>query len=115
DHPRLLHNLGRAHDAAADYDKAVEYYRRAADLGYTAALSTLGVMHINGQGTAQDFEEGVRLLKLAAGQGYRLAKVGLRNQDFGRIFKTEQFKQVQKALEREGYYKGPIDGDFGSG
>lgn len=115
DHPRLLHNLGRAYDAAADYDKAVAYYRRAADLGYTAAISTLGVMHINGQGTKQDFEEGVRLLKLAAAQGYRLAKVGLRNQDFTKIFKAEQFKAIQRSLKEEGYYDGPLDGDFGSG
>lgn len=115
DHPRLLHNLGRAYDAAADYQKAVAYYKRAADLGYTAAISTLGVMHINGQGTAQDFTEGVRLLKLAASRGYRLAKVGLRNQDFMKIFKAEQFKAVQGALKREGYYDGSVDGDFGSG
>jgi uncharacterized caspase-like protein len=115
DHPRLLHNLGRAYDAAADYGRAVEYYRRSADLGYVPAFSTLGVMHINGQGTGQDFVEGVRLLKHAASLGYRLAKVALRNQDFGAIFNEEQFKAVQAALKEAGHYDGAVDGAFGTG
>lgn len=115
DHPRLLHNLGRALDAAADYEEAVDYYRRSADLGYVPAISTLGVMNINGQGTPQNFAEGVRLLKKAADLGYRLAKVGLRNQDFTSLFGQKEFKALQSALKREGYYRGAVDGDFGSG
>lgn len=115
DHPRFLHNLGRAHDAASDYRKAVEYYRKSADLGYIPAFSTLGVMHINGQGTDQNFAEGVRLLKHAASLGYRLAKVGLRNQDFSAIFEAQQFKALQTGLKEAGYYGGAIDGSFGAG
>ncbi|OCW56682.1 caspase family protein [Hoeflea olei] len=114
-HPRYLHNLGRAYDAAADYGKAVEYYRKSSELGYVPAYSTLGVMHINGQGTGQDFAEGVRLLKHAAQMGYRLAKVGLRNQDFTVLFEADQYKALQSALKRAGYYDGPIDGAFGKG
>lgn len=115
DHPRFLHNLGRAFDAAGDYKKAVEYYSRSSKLGYVPAFSTLGVMHINGQGTKQDFVEGVRLLKHAAGLGYRLSKVALRNQDFTSIFEPEQFKALQTALKKAGYYNGAIDGAFGAG
>lgn len=112
-HPRYLHNLGRAYDAAADYDRAVDYYRKSSELGYVPALSTLGVMNINGQGTKQDFVEGVRLLKRAADLGYRLAKVGLRNQDFTVLFGTEEYKALQSALKHAGYYNGAIDGAFG--
>lgn len=115
DHPRFLHNLGRAFDAATDYGKAVEYYRKSSDRGYIPAFSTLGVMYINGQGTKQDFVEGVRLLKHAAGLGYRLSKVALRNQDFTVLFKQNEFKALQAALRDAGFYKGPIDGDFGNG
>jgi TPR repeat protein len=115
DHPRFLHNLGRAYDAASDYDRAVAFYRKSANLDYVPAFSTLGVMHINGQGTRQDFVEGVRLLKHAASLGYRLAKVGLRNQDFSAIFEQDQFKALQSALKERGHYKGPVDGNFGSG
>lgn len=114
-HPRFLHNLGRAFDAAADYGKAVGYYRKSADLGYVPAFSTLGVMYINGQGTKQDFAEGVRLLRYAAGLGYRLAKVALRNQDFTVLFKQGEFKALQSALKKAGFYKGAVDGAFGSG
>ncbi|WP_052161805.1 caspase family protein [Hoeflea sp. BAL378] len=114
-HPRYLHNLGRAYDAAADYARAVEHYRQSSELGYVPAFSTLGVMHINGQGTRQDFAEGVRLLKHAASLGYRLAKVGLRNQDFTVLFGNAEYKALQQALRKAGYYDGPIDGDFGKG
>ncbi|MCO6185954.1 caspase family protein [Rhizobium sp. L1K21] len=113
DHPRFLHNLGRAYDAAAQYDKAVEYYKKSADLGYVPAFSTLGVMNINGQGTEQNFHEGVKLLKHAAGLGYRMAKLALRNQDFTVLFRKDEFKRLQAALKTEGYYDGPVDGDFG--
>ncbi|WP_440412409.1 caspase family protein [Neorhizobium petrolearium] len=115
EHPRFLHNLGRAYDAASDYGRAVEYYRRSSDLGYVPAYSTLGVMYINGQGTGQDFVEGVRLLKHAAGLGYRLSKVALRNQDFSVLFHQKEFERLQSALKTAGYYNGKIDGDFGSG
>src|SRR5690606_18277956 len=63
EHPRYLHNLGRAYDAAADYVRAVDYYQKSSERGYVPAFSTLGVMNINGQGTKQDFVKGVRLLK----------------------------------------------------
>jgi len=115
EHPRYLHNLGRAYDAAADYARAVDYYRKSSERGYVPAFSTLGVMNINGQGTKQDFVEGVRLLKHAAGLGYRLAKVGLRNQDFTVLFGTEEYKALQSALKQAGYYNGAIDGAFGKG
>ncbi len=113
-HPRFTHNLGRAHDAAGNYDKAVEYYRVSAEQGYSPAISTLGVMHINGQGTKQDFEEGVRLLKQASALGYRLAKVALRNQDFTQIFTRKEYQALQQALKDRGFYKGTTDGDFGA-
>jgi tetratricopeptide (TPR) repeat protein len=115
DNPRYLHNLGRAFDAAALYSKAVEFYRRSAELGYVPALNNLGVMHINGQGTDQNFNEGIRLLKQARDRGYRLAKVGLRSADFTVLFENAEFKVLQSALKDGGFYSGAVDGDFGTG
>ena len=112
-HPRLLFNLGRSHDAAGDFAKAVALYREAAGFGYAAAISSLGVMHINGQGVAQDFLEGTRLLKQARALGSRTAKISLTYSDLSVLFERQEFRQVQKRLQELGFYKGKLDGDFG--
>ena len=114
-HPRYQHNMGRALDAAARYNQAVNFYRRAAEQDYVPAIHTFGVMHINGQGTKQDFTTGVKLLKQAAKRQYRLAKIALRSADFSKLFERGEFKALQKRLRQRGFYNGPIDGDFGEG
>lgn len=115
EHPRYLYNLGRAYDAAGKYVQAVRHYRQSADLGYVHAISNLGVMHINGQGTGQDFNEGVRLLKTAKSLGSRQARISLRASDFSVLFEKAEFEQLQAALKTAGFYEGAIDGDFGPG
>ncbi|MCC2110909.1 MAG: caspase family protein [Hyphomicrobiales bacterium] len=112
DHPRYLHNLGRAYDAGGDFDTAVEFYRKSADLGYVPAISNLGVMNVNGQGTPQNFDEGVRLLKIAAKRGYHLAKVSLRSADFTQLFEAEEFRKLEEELARRGYFNGAPDGEY---
>ncbi|WIY24792.1 tetratricopeptide repeat protein [Parasedimentitalea psychrophila] len=112
-HPRLLYNLGRSHDAAGNFDTAVELYHQSSELGYAAATSSLGVMYINGQGTKQDFDEGTRLLRNARSLGSRSAKISLTYSDFSVLFDTIEFQEVQRRLKDLGHYSGSIDGDFG--
>ncbi len=112
-HPRLLFNLGRSHDAAGNFKEAIAYYRESSALDYPAATSSLGVMHINGQGVPQDFIEGTRLLKIARSLGSRTAKISLSYSDFSVLFERNEFRQVQRKLKELGYYKGSLDGDFG--
>jgi len=52
-------------------------YKLAAQQGYGAAQSNLGMMYDKGQGVAQDYKEAVRLYKLAAQQGYAEAQFNL--------------------------------------
>ena len=112
DHPRLLYNLGRAFDAAGRYEEAVVYYGKSAELGFVSAISSYGVMNMNGQGTAQNFAKGAELLKKARALGSRTARISMTSADFSVLFEPTEFKAVQRKLVETGYDPGPIDGDF---
>lgn len=112
-HPRLLYNLGRALDAAGRYDDAVTYYARSADLGFVSAISSLGVMNMNGQGTPQDFARGAELLKKARALGSRAARISMTSADFSVLFEKDEFEAVQQKLNEAGFDVGAPDGDFG--
>lgn len=79
-----------AGDRAAQYFVAVEYatggrvsrdpataalwYRRAAESGHVEAEYNLGIMHLEGDGVAKDFDEGRRRILSAAERGEYLAR-----------------------------------------
>ena len=52
-----------------DYAEAVKWYRKAADQGYAAAQTNLGLMYAHGQGVPQDYVEAVKWYRKAADQG----------------------------------------------
>lgn len=63
-----------------DYARAMECYRRAAELGHPLAAYNLGVMHENGMGTEEDLAEALKWYEEAADLGsadaqYRCAKM----------------------------------------
>ena len=115
DHPRFLHNIGRAYDAATKYKLAVKYYRRSADLDFVPAINNLGVMYINGHGIKQNFHEGIRLQNMARARGNKYARVTLQETDFTTLFKRAEFAAVQKRLAQLGFNPGQPDGLFGEG
>ena len=115
EHKRHLYNLGRAYDAAGKFKKAVSYYRQSAERGYPAAKSSLGVMHVNGQGTDQDFVAGVALLNEARALGSRPARISLTATDFSVLFEKPEFAALQEALEALGHYTSTVDGIDGPG
>ncbi len=57
--------------------KAVEYCRQAAEQGYLPAQNELGLMHVEGKGTAANRAEGLRWLKSAAEAGHAEAQANL--------------------------------------
>jgi TPR repeat protein len=67
---RLNYQLGRAHQKGGNYQGAIESYKKAADQGYTPALSALGFMYAVGQGVTKDEAQAVSLYRKAAEQGY---------------------------------------------
>jgi putative tryptophan/tyrosine transport system substrate-binding protein len=78
DNPRIMFQLGRAHDAAKADESARAYFSKASDLGYAAARVSLGLFYVIGRGgLAKDDREALRLFKLAAEQGDPLGNNGL--------------------------------------
>ena len=78
DNPRIMFQLGRAHDAAKADESARAYFSKASDLGYAAARVSLGLFYAIGRGgLAKDDREALRLFKLAAEQGDPLGNNGL--------------------------------------
>jgi len=60
-----------------NYQEAVVWLRKAADLGYADAQYNLGVCYKNGKGVTQDYSEAAKWFRNAADQGYAIAQVDL--------------------------------------
>ena len=60
---------------AQSYEKAVEWYRKAAEQGLARAQYNLGCMYENGTGVAQSYEKAVEWYQKAADQGFEDAMV----------------------------------------
>ena len=60
-----------------DYEKAVEYYEKAAELENAAAQNNLGLCYENGHGVLQDYKEAVKWYRKAAEQGNTVAQYNL--------------------------------------
>ena len=62
-----------------DYDKAVEWYRKAAEQGHNWAQNNLGNCYYNGKGVPQDYAKAVDWYRKAAEQGLANAQNNLGN------------------------------------
>jgi uncharacterized protein len=53
--PRLVYQLGRAFLREKNYNQAVQLFRQASELGYTAAMNGIGTRYRRGEGVPQDY------------------------------------------------------------
>ncbi|MCL2377680.1 MAG: toll/interleukin-1 receptor domain-containing protein [Defluviitaleaceae bacterium] len=67
----------RTIDVPQDYEKALYWYRKAAEQGHSGAQTTLGVMYILGQGVEENPERATYWYKRAAVQGNAIAQGNL--------------------------------------
>ena len=65
---------GVQYDMREEYEEAIEYFLKAADLGYVNAQYVLGWKYHFGDGIEQDYEEAAKYYQLAADQGHALAQ-----------------------------------------
>ncbi len=56
-----------------DYEKAIEWYSKAAEQGYSTAQNNLGNMYYNGLGVERDYEKAIEWYSKAAEQGNKRA------------------------------------------
>lgn len=76
DDPTAMTYLG---DTAPSQIKAVDWYRRAADLGSVHGLESLGAAYLDGRGVPQDIDQASAMLQRAAEAGgeYAMRRLGL--------------------------------------
>ena len=76
-HPRALFWVGsmyqKGRGTAVDFERANEFYRRAALLGNSDAQNNLGLMYRYGTGVQQDREKSFAWFSIAASNGNRIA------------------------------------------
>ena len=75
--PVALNQMGGKHYIVGDYDKAVEYYTKAADLGDSMAHHSLGCMYSEGKSVDKDEEMAIRHWEKAAIGGNHQARYNL--------------------------------------
>jgi uncharacterized protein len=96
-----------------DQTKALTLFRKAADLDQPEALFNVASFiddgHVEDAGPAEAAAYLYRAIRL----GSENVLVALTNQS--QSFKVETRQALQKQLQDNGFYSGPIDGDFGPG
>ena len=75
--PVAMLEMGKEHYGEGDYDSAVKYWARAAELGNLAAHHNLGVMYRDGEGVDKDEEKKVCHFEKAAIGGHPDARYNL--------------------------------------
>lgn len=76
--PRLSTTLGGCtHGAPQDYEKAVRWFRKAAEQGDSDAQTNLGSLYLLGDRIPQDYTEALKWLRAAADQGHPFAQTKL--------------------------------------
>lgn len=85
DEVKALYMIGviyeKGQGVVLDYAEAAQWYRKAADKGYSSAQYRLGRLYERGLGVEQSRDEAIKLYKKSAKQGYVDAKQALKRMD----------------------------------
>ncbi len=101
-----LYEQGEKYYADKNYNDALYYYRRAAELGHAQAQFKLGVMYYSGDGVKQDYVETVKWYRKAAEQEYAPAQYNL-----GLMYQCGYGVQQDKSEAVKWYRKAAEQGD----
>ena len=72
-----LVDQGLAAYNAKDYAKAVELWKKAADMGHTGAMNNLANCYLKGLGVPTDYTKEIELRKKAAAKGHKVSQENL--------------------------------------
>ncbi|WP_334398072.1 trypsin-like peptidase domain-containing protein [Bradyrhizobium sp. AZCC 2289] len=71
---RFVFQLGRAYQKAKLFDKSMEAYKQAADLGYSQSVVAVGTLFYNGLGVPRNESHGAEWFRKAADKGNALGQ-----------------------------------------
>jgi hypothetical protein len=77
--PVAMTDVGKRHEKEGDYEKALEYWTKAAELGYVEAHACLATLYLKGNGVEKDIKGGIHHLQQAAIGGHTPARGLLAN------------------------------------
>lgn len=83
--PRFIYQHARALQASGDFTTALDEYRKAADLGYSAAMRSVGEVYDYGRGVPADYAEAMKWYRKAVDAGSSRA-----NLDIGWLYENGQ-------------------------
>lgn len=105
DVPRFWAQLARAYRSAGRYEEARDWYQKAADSGYMAAVINFGQMNMDGQALVKDLTKARELFDLAAAANEPRAYTALASIYRYGIGVPKDFKQAL-AWQRKGAEEG---------
>ena len=118
DFPDALNDLGFLYfqggtgNIIRDQRKALDYFKRAADLNQPQAMFNYAALIDDGLIDGTGPSDAAHYLYKSLRSGSRQVLEILTNKPT--MFKQETLKELQKQLSTYAFYDGPIDGDFGS-
>lgn len=111
DEPRLMFQYGRALHKSKNYDDAVQWYKKAADLGNAQALYNIAWFYDRGRGVKKDAQEAARWMESALRAGSEFARKQMRENasSWSQSFRIA----LQKRLKKSSVYHRNFYGIFG--
>ena len=97
-----------------DYEKAIAWYRKAAEQGDASAQNNLGVMYDEGNSVPQDYAQAVAWYRKAANQGFAIAQVSIGKMYYNGQGVPQNYAQAV-AWYRKAAEQGDADGQYGLG
>lgn len=83
-----------------DYDKALEWYKKAAYQGLPEAQCDLGVFYMNGWGVKQNYDEAIKWFKMAADAGLPFALSNLGMCHYNGFGTPQNIREAKKYYEK---------------
>jgi TPR repeat protein len=99
------------HGVSQDYEEAMKWFQKAADLGNAAAMYNIAILYEEGRGVKKDAQEAARWMESALRAGSEVARKQMRENAgaWSRSFRVA----LQKRLKKIGVYHGNFYGIFG--
>jgi TPR repeat protein len=91
---------GKELDKVSKYVEAIEWHRKAADLGHAEAQYVMGICYSRGQGVTQDYVSAVEWYRKSAEQGFADAQDAL-----GQMYETGKGVEMDKDIAVSWYMK----------